>query len=232
MRALISSYAFIRLSVLVLDFPHLSLRRHGAFTLLIWLFSLNCRQLKSCHVRVEEKGNEYGTPSQRGLQRPLVEFWGFLSPNHWKAQRSFDSVSFFSFFPPHLCLAWCARDSPNVGPEVLKMQSPVFPGCWTFVTSGSEGKLFVVGLAPCLADHGSFRRFWAEQRSDGKGAEWICLDSQVVEGKYLPCHLGRWSRPPPPTKACLLASESGHVSIRLPALLHTLYSGARISFLG
>lgn len=115
MRALISSYAFIRLSVLVLDFPHLSLRRHGAFTLLIWLFSLNCRQLKSCHVRVEEKGNEYGTPSQRGLQRPLVEFWGFLSPNHWKAQRSFDSVSFFSFSPP---------------PPVPRLVCTWLPKCW------------------------------------------------------------------------------------------------------
>lgn len=55
MRALISSYAFIRLSVLVVDFPHHPLRRHGAFTLLIWLFSLNCRQLKPRHVSVEER---------------------------------------------------------------------------------------------------------------------------------------------------------------------------------
>lgn len=70
------------------------------------------------------------------------------------------------------------------------MQSPFFPGCWTSVTSGSEEKLFVVGLAPCLADRASFRRFWAEQRSEGKGVEWMCLDSQVEEGKYLAMPLG------------------------------------------
>lgn len=55
MSALISSYVFIRLCVPALDFPHGSLRRHGAFTLLIWLFSLKCRQLKSCHVRLGKK---------------------------------------------------------------------------------------------------------------------------------------------------------------------------------
>lgn len=134
-----------------------------------------------------KKGNEYGTLTQRSLQRPLVEFWGFLSPNHWEAQRPFDSF----FFPP--CsrhLAWCACDSPNGGPEVLKMRSPFFPGWWTSVTPGSEEKLFVVGLALCLADCASSRRFWAEQRSDGKGAEWMRLDSRVEEGKYLAMPLG------------------------------------------
>ena len=70
------------------------------------------------------------------------------------------------------------------------MQSPFFPGCWTSVTSGSEEKLFVVALAPCLADRARSRRFWAEQKSDGKGAEWMCLDSQVEEGKYLAMPLG------------------------------------------
>lgn len=227
MRALISSYAFIRLSVLVLDFPHLSLRRDGAFTQLIWLFSLNCRQLKSCHVRVEKK-----VMNMEHQVREVCWDHSLSSEGSFLQIIGKHKDHLTAFFFPHLCLARRARDSPTVGPEVLKMQSPVFPGCWTSVTSRSEEKLFVAGLAPCLADHASFRRFWAEQRSDGKGAEWICLDSQVVEGKYLPCHLGRWSRPPPPTKACLLASESGHVSIRLPTPLHTLYSGARISFLG
>lgn len=75
MSALISSYVFIRLCVPASDFPHGSLRRHGAFTPLIWLFSLKCRQLKSCHVRLgKKKGNEYGTLTQGSLQRPLVEF--------------------------------------------------------------------------------------------------------------------------------------------------------------
>lgn len=43
---------------------------------------------------------------------------------------------------------------------------------------------------------------------------------------------GGGSGRPSPTKACLLTSESGHVSVRLPVVHHTLYSGARISFLG
>lgn len=58
------------------------------------------------------------------------------------------------------------------------------------MTSGSEEKLFVVGLATCLPDRASTRRFWAEHGSDGKGAEWMCLDSQVEEGKYLAMPLG------------------------------------------
>lgn len=70
-----------------------------------------------------KKGNEYGTLSQRGPRRLLVEFWGFLSPNHWEAQRPFDSVFFFLLL---LSLAWCACDSPNDSPEVLKMRSPSF----------------------------------------------------------------------------------------------------------
>lgn len=52
MSALITGYVFIRLRcALVLDFPHPSLRRRGALTLLIRLFTRKCRQLKSCHVR-------------------------------------------------------------------------------------------------------------------------------------------------------------------------------------
>lgn len=69
MRAIISSYAFIRLSVPVMDSPHLSLRRHRAFTLFIWLFSLlNCRQLKSCHVRAGKK-------KVMNMEHQLREVW-------------------------------------------------------------------------------------------------------------------------------------------------------------
>lgn len=71
------------------------------------------------------------------------------------------------------------------------MQSPFYPGCWPFVTSGSEKKLFCRWFGalpgwPC-------QLFWAEQRNDGKGAEWMRLDSQVEEGKYL-------AMPPPPPR--------------------------------
>lgn len=54
MKAPVSSYAFIRLSVLEVDFPPPPLRRLPAFTLLIQLFSLNCRQLKAA-MRVWKK---------------------------------------------------------------------------------------------------------------------------------------------------------------------------------
>lgn len=178
---------------------------------------------------VRKKGNEYGTLTQRSPERPLVEFWGLVSPSHWKAQRPFDGV-----FLLLLSLAWCACDSPNGGPEVLKMRSPSSPGWRTSVTYDSEEKLFfVVGLAPCLGDRASSCRFWAEQRSDGKG-RWVDASRQPSGGGQIFSHAtwGRGSRPPPPATACLLATESGHVSILLPVLLRTLYSGSRISFLG
>lgn len=141
MRALISSYEFIRLSVLVLDFPHLSLRRPGAFTLLIWLFSPNCRQLKSCHVRLKKKGNEYGTPTQRNLQRSLVEFWGFLSPNHCEAQRSFDRVFFFSPVP-HLVCTWL----PKCGPRGFKNAKPSLSMLLNFRDLWQGGETFCHGF--------------------------------------------------------------------------------------
>lgn len=129
MRALISSYAFIRLSVLVLDFPHLSLRRDGAFTQLIWLFSLNCRQLKSCHVRVGKKVmNMEHRVREVCRDRSLSSEGSFLQI----IGKHKDHLTVCRRPPPHhhhLCLARRARDSPTVGPEVLKMQSPVFPGC-------------------------------------------------------------------------------------------------------
>lgn len=41
-----------------------------------------------------------------------------------QAQRSFDGIYF-----SNLCLVRNIRDSPTVGPKVLKMQSPASPGC-------------------------------------------------------------------------------------------------------
>lgn len=102
-----------------------------------------------------------------------------------EAQRSFDGIHF-----SNPCCIRNTRDSPNVGPKVLKMQSPVSPGCWTPATSGTVEKLFVMRLVPCLTDHASFHCVWAEQRGDGKAAERMCPDSQVVQGKYLAIPLG------------------------------------------
>lgn len=110
---------------------------------------------------VWKKGNEYGTLTQRCPQRLLSEFWGFLSPNHWEAQRPFDSI----FFLPSL--AWCACDFPNGGPVVLKMQSLFFPGWWTTVTSGKWGETFCRGFGdltgwPCQLSPLLSRAEWRE----------------------------------------------------------------------
>ena len=93
---------------------------------------------------VWRKGNEYGTPAQRSLQRPLVEFWGFLSSNHWEAQRPFDSVFFFFllFSPvPRSACMWV----PKCWPRGFKNAKPILSRLLNFRDLWQRGETFCRG---------------------------------------------------------------------------------------
>lgn len=161
--ALIRSWAFIRVSGLVLDFPHHSPEVWRLCSIHQALGLLSFWQLKFLPFESKEKGNEYGSPAQRRRRDGSSSSESTFSKS-LEAQRSFYRIDF-----PILSLVWNIRGAPNVGPKVLKMQSPVSPGCWTPATSGTVEKLVVTSLVPCLTDHASFHCIWAERRGDRKG---------------------------------------------------------------
>lgn len=148
-----------------------------------------------------KKGNEYGTLTQRSPERLLVEFWGFLSPNHWKAQRPFDRVFFFSPVP-HLVCVWL----PKWRPIGFKNAKPILSRLVNFCDLWQWGETFCRGfgalpgwlcqLLPLLSR--------TEEWWEG-GAEWMRLDSQVEEGKYLAMPLGEGIQASSPTKAMPLS---------------------------
>lgn len=90
-----------------------------------------------------KKGNEYGTLTQRSLQRPLVEFWGFLSPNHWEAQRPFDSFFFPPLLPsPRLVRVWL----PKWWPRGFKNAKPILSRLVNFRDPWQWGETFCRGF--------------------------------------------------------------------------------------
>lgn len=81
------------------------------------------------------------------------------------------------------------------------MRSPSSPGWRTSVTYDSEEKLFFLSWVwrPAWVTVPALCRFWAEQRSDGKG-RWVDASRQPSGGGQIFSHAtwGRGSRPPPP----------------------------------